>query len=39
MLNLTQFGVATLLKTGLAIATVYGVWQFTGADRRSKLAD
>ena len=39
MLNLTQFGVATLLKTGLAIATVYGVWQFTGADRHSKLAD
>ncbi|MEO0393090.1 MAG: biotin transporter BioY [Pseudomonadota bacterium] len=34
ILNVTKFSAGTVLKTLLAIATVYGVWQLTGADRQ-----
>jgi hypothetical protein len=33
-----NFSAATVLKTGLAILTVYGVWQLTGADRKTALS-
>jgi len=36
--NLTQFGWATLLKTGLAIASVYAVWQLPVA-RGKQISD
>ena len=38
MFNITNFWLATILKTALAIATVYGVWQLTGGERKAKPA-
>ena len=35
MFNVTNFSLATLLKTALAIASVYGIWQLTGGARKA----